>query len=293
MKRLHILNGDSTLLQLQKTSVEGETLVWRDILCEGPTKYEVGSDDFWHVRQEFMAKRYDVAHSDYQAKSIGEFQIMKSDFDEIILWFEYDLFCQINMLAMLSFLYKNGYSSNVSLICVGEFPPYNGLVGLGQIDSKYYSELFDNRQLLSPIDLMFADQHWKLYCNQNHQLLFDELNAPLSFPYLKQAFKAHQKRFYDQLTGLNEIETKALQLINEEQYTNHSLVGALLRWDEFYGFGDMQYFEVINDLSPLINEDNTLSLNDIGRKVLDGTIDFSDIRKNVMIYGGAPAGQHV
>ena len=34
-KTLHILNGDSTAESFAKSSLEGDVLIWREMLCEG------------------------------------------------------------------------------------------------------------------------------------------------------------------------------------------------------------------------------------------------------------------
>ena len=53
-KTLHILNGDTTLPNLEKSGIKGEVVVWREMLCEGPVHKEVGSDDFWMNRCTFF-----------------------------------------------------------------------------------------------------------------------------------------------------------------------------------------------------------------------------------------------
>ncbi|MFN2514194.1 MAG: RNA polymerase subunit sigma, partial [Pyrinomonadaceae bacterium] len=43
--------------------------------------------------------------------------------DEVILWFEHDLFCQTNLIYLLNwFAERNLGKTKLSLICIGEFP---------------------------------------------------------------------------------------------------------------------------------------------------------------------------
>jgi len=44
---IHVLNGDSTVQILAKSGIQGDVIVWRELLCEGPVNFTVGSDEFW------------------------------------------------------------------------------------------------------------------------------------------------------------------------------------------------------------------------------------------------------
>ncbi len=41
-KTIHVLNGDSTAQILTKTSIKGDVVIWRELLCEGPLCTDVG-----------------------------------------------------------------------------------------------------------------------------------------------------------------------------------------------------------------------------------------------------------
>ena len=41
--QLHITNGDGLTDTIKQLNLGGETVVWRERLCEGPTVYELGS----------------------------------------------------------------------------------------------------------------------------------------------------------------------------------------------------------------------------------------------------------
>ena len=118
MKTLHILNGDSSLHQFNKTSLEGDTLVWREILCEGKTREEIGSAPYWETRKEFLknyAKDSFEKHFENLKQEISSVRF--SDYEEVILWFEYDLFCQINMLGAIAWLHHFKKEQTCGITC--------------------------------------------------------------------------------------------------------------------------------------------------------------------------------
>ena len=52
---LHILNGDSTRMALEAAGLDGDRCVWPDVLSDGPTVEEVGSEAYWDTRKKYMS----------------------------------------------------------------------------------------------------------------------------------------------------------------------------------------------------------------------------------------------
>ena len=119
---LHITNGDVTTNYLKELKFSGEFITWREMLCEGKTTSDVGSEDFWKNRFEFFKATYKVSKQKFIDYTVKEYRNLcnKKNQKEIVLWFEHDLFCQINMLALISWLkrYRKGY--HISLVCSGK-----------------------------------------------------------------------------------------------------------------------------------------------------------------------------
>ena len=293
MKQLHILNGDSSFHQFDKTQIKGEVLIWREILCEGPTTADVSSDAFWETRRQFL-ENY-VHEFDPELWHQLKEQVQKTalaTFEEIVLWFEYDLFCQANLLGALSWIYNSLPHSDtkVSLICVGEHPNYQRLVGLGEIVLEEFEALYPQREQLSQADLTFGDKIWKMYCSDQHEELLAQIKTyPTDkFRYLEMAFHKHQKRFPSSKNGLSEIEAKIVDLTSREARPKHQLIGTLLRTQDIYGFGDLQYAKYIEQLAPILEEkEGKLFVNQLGEQIVQKDLDFNELRKSSNQYGGA------
>ena len=119
---LHIVNGDSTAEILKKTTLLGDIIVWRELLCEGPVCKDFGSDEFWKLRYDYFESELGVSKLEYFDKIIKETVRLEdvSEYSEVVLWFEFDLFCQINLMVLCSYLLQN-FSKNTSykLVCTG------------------------------------------------------------------------------------------------------------------------------------------------------------------------------
>jgi len=80
-------------------------------------------------------------------------------------------------------------------------------------------------------------------------------------------------------------------LLLQTPSTRKKLVGTLLKTQEVYGFGDLQYFKVVEALRPLLKEAaDILSVNQLGKKVLANRANFKEWRTNFYNYGGTNIG---
>ena len=290
--QLHITNGDSFTQRLRKLRFKGEIITWREMLCEGKTVTNVGSEAFWKTRFDFLHKNYNVSKSWFVEKTLKEYRSLcnHKQEEEIILWFEYDLFCQINMLAVISWLKTHRRHVQISLVCSGKEDDTNRLYALNDLSDEQIKKLFKKRVELSQDDIEFADYVWQLYCSDNpirleHLTDFDQYQ----FKYLGEALKTHLKRFPTIKNGLNEIENRVLHVAAEDKpKSRKELLGSLLTDQGWYGFGDSQYERILKNLRPLFHSFNPVRLSKKGREILENQNNFyAEIRDNEAYLGGA------
>lgn len=285
---LHITNGDSLTHLLNELKIEGEKLTWQEMLCEGPTIQMVYSKDFISLRQTFFDTFYDV---DLDIEQIN-FELNKlnsvDDYSEIVLWFEYDLFCHINVVAVISLIQQKKIDLPLYLVCSGRIEGSKNLKGLAELSSKELLEHYKNKVLLNKDDISTATTVWGIYCGIDHNLLKPYIVKPTSFKYLSNCLKAHLERFPELQDGLNILERNILKIIEKHQITskNH-LLGYALNYQGFYGYGDLQLTRIIDNLSLFytISEDR-LTLNRKGHEALLGHHNFSAEINDKMIFGG-------
>ncbi len=260
---LHILNGDSTLDQFKASGIEGDTFVWREVLSDGPVHIEFGSDAFWNVRDSFMTPEFNLESGQY-LKDIISFKTLEerlSQYQEIVLWFEYDLFCQINMIALIQWIGQQGLDSTISLVCVGKIDDSDQLFGLGKIAAMRYTELLESRLKLGAREFDFCSDVYEGYCSSDPNDLYNYILLSFSgFAYLPDALEVHLKRFPNKETGLTEIEGKLVSFIKAGETDKTKLIGKMLHWQRYHGFGDQQYSNVLNRLKPLFEDFETLAL---------------------------------
>jgi len=290
--QLHITNGDNFTQKLKKLNLKGDIITWREMLCEGKTETNVGSESFWKTRFEFLHKNYRVSKSWFVEKTLKEYRSLcnHKQQDQIILWFEYDLFCQVNMLAVLSWLKTHRRHAEISLVCSGNEDETDRLYSLSELSDEHVLKLYQNRTILSQNDIEYADYVWQLYCSDNPirlENLTDFKNY--QFTYLEDSIQAHLKRFPTIKNGLNEVENRILELsVEHTPKSRKSLLGTVLQNQGFYGFGDSQYERVISSLRPLFSSFNPVRLTKKGKEILDRKTNYySYLRDDKAYLGGA------
>ena len=290
--QLHITNGDSFTEKLQSLKLKGDIITWREMLCEGKTETNVGSESFWKTRFEFLHKNYKVTKSWFVEKTLKEYRSLcnHKQQNQIILWFEYDLFCQINMLAVLSWLKTNRRHADIFLVCSGKEDDSNKLYGLSELTDDQLMNLYRNKVKLTQDDIEYADYIWQLYCSDN-PIRIEQVSGleNYQFNYLGDALKAHLQRFPSIKSGLNSLEYMVLDYAEREKPKNREqLLRASLMNQGYYGYGDTQFNRIITNLKPLIKKFNPVSLTQKGKDVLDGKTNYySQIRDNETYLGGA------
>ncbi|PQJ74373.1 DUF1835 domain-containing protein [Polaribacter gangjinensis] len=290
---LHITNGDSTTTHLKKIGFSGEFITWREMLCEGKTTTDVGSETFWKHRFDFLKTAYKVNKQTFIEFTLKEYRNLckKKEQDEIVLWFESDLFCQINMLAVLSWIkrYRQGYQ--ISLIGVGIDAKNHKNTGFSLLSEEQINSFYKNRVTLSQDDIEYADYIWQLYCSDSPLRLETvyKFNPMSPFQHLATAIEAHLKRFPSIENGLNFVENNILKTANSHQFKSKSeLITNLLNEDEVYGFGDLQYENHLKNLHKLFSSLNPVKISKKGKEVLEKQLNFyGQIRNEDTYLGGS------
>ena len=112
---LHVLPGDALAEQFSAAGIPGEVIVFREALVTGPLDGAY-PDEFWDVRSNFVALEYGEDPIDYSEKVAYEIDRLTdvASGEDVALWFEYDLFCQVNMWFCLARLRGHDNVSRVA-----------------------------------------------------------------------------------------------------------------------------------------------------------------------------------
>lgn len=287
-KTLHITNGNSLTKALNELEIEGDILTWQEMLCEGPTIAHIDSEEFIEVRQQFLSEFYNIEINKVELKKELDKLNTIENYDEIILWFEYDLFCHINLLGVMSLLHQKEIKLPLYLVCSGRIEGEKNLKGLSELTQQQLYEHYDERIELNEKDKDLAITLWRTYCGKDHNLFKHYITKKSSFTYLSNCLKAHLRRFPDSKSGLNILEKNMLEIVRDNEIkSKHHLLGYILNYQGFYGYGDIQLERMIHKLSLFFEEDdNQIRLNREGHEALVKIHNVALEINNNMTYGG-------
>jgi hypothetical protein len=290
---LHVANGTSTTMTIEAAGMSGATSIWADPLHDGPVP-DVTDEELLDVRARFLAG--DPAEGPAEA---GDSVIEVADdlkewrrvirehdgYDELVLWFEHDLFDQLNLIQLLTFIRTAvPADKTVSLICIDSFPGRPSFKGLGELTAAELAPLLDTRQRVTDAQYAVAERAWHVFRQPTPEAL-DSFRREESqaLPFLAPALARFLQEYPWTLDGLSRRERRLLQLAQEGPT---SLARAFPRMDD----GDRTYYIADTSLSdtadglastspPLLTVSageglqRTVAITDTGRAVLTGEID--------------------
>ena len=261
---LHIYNGDSTADTAKKANIPGEHAVWREALVCGPTPGHFSEPEFIKVRANHLSEAYVVPIEKCESDLQEQHQALASfsDHEDVVLWFEHDLFCQINLIYLLNwFAQEELGETKLSLICIDEFPSVQIFHGLGQLNEEQLTSLLPRREPITKAQLDVGSRAWQAYSAPNPAKLTSLLSSDLSvLPFLDAALRRHLLRFPSTRNGLGRIENIGLELVAGGYAKFKSLFPAFLRREPEYGFGDAQFYLALRRMAtspvPLLSQKN-------------------------------------
>ena len=250
---LHIHNGDCSANIAKQTKLPGEHFAWREALIDGPAPAGLSDAEWRSTRARHLSESYEVDFKQCAAELLAQEQKLETfvEHDEVVLWFEHDLFCQTNLLFLLDWFGKQKLgATKLSLICIGEYPGVENFHGLGELSPEQLESLFPDRQNVSARQLALAASAWQTYCSRDPRDIENLLQTDTSaLPFLKAAFKAHLKRFPSTKNGLGQIENSSLQLVHAGFKSFLEIFPRFIETEPVYGLGDAQFSRALQRLS--------------------------------------------
>jgi hypothetical protein len=211
---LHITNGDSAGGSIQESGIGGDVLPWRDVLHEGPVPADLDLEQLSVVRAEFLA-----------AQSLGNLENLKKDFaerdntlrrftdyDEVVLWFEWDLYDQLQLIQLLDFF--AGFSPE-DLSDTGTDLSLVGPRGyLGSLPVEDFPVLMDGRMPITADMLSLGQQAWLAFRSSDPRKLHEvQKTASPALPFLSDALLRELEEYPSVDNGLSRSERQILEAV--------------------------------------------------------------------------------
>ena len=162
---LHVTNGDNAAARIRRVVPDAEVLPWRDMLHDGPVPCGLAPDELSEVRARFIAEETGLEAAEvrrsFRARD-ARLGAALEDREELVLWFEHDLYDQLQLLQILAGLPERP-PPGAELICVGSFPGRPGFAGLGELEPDELASLWPLRVPLTHEHTRTARAAWDFF----------------------------------------------------------------------------------------------------------------------------------
>jgi len=250
---LHVTNGESAGNTLRQTGIGGAVLPWQDVLHEGPVP--AGSRaELRRLRAAFLSscgwgsRRALLASLERRDRQY--FEALRDGL-HVVLWFEHDLYDQLQLLDALAL--AHGESTSPQLIVIGAFPGKPGFAGLGELTADELETLWPARELASQDTLDVAVAIWEAFRGPEPSALADWSGRSIpGLPFVAPALRRLLEELPAASDGLAATERRALQAVAEGARTPQVAFLAVQRAEEAPFLGDAWFYRALVTLGRLL-----------------------------------------
>ena len=279
---LHVLNGDSTRMSLEQSGVLGELTVWADVLHDGPVP-DVPEEQLRRRRAEHLVATFGATPDDVEREFRRQNDLYAFELhDEVVFWFEHDLYDQLLLLRHLHWLSQiDPGSTRFTLICIGEY--------LGELSPERLAALFPDRRPITAEQIRAGREGWDRFRGESPSALLDwvETGGADALEFMPAALHRLFEEYPSNRDGLSRTERQAVEAVRDGASTIGEAFVASQDMEESIFMGDLGFWDVIRRLSdgrvPLLSATlppadrltgrEPVSLTDAGRRVLAGQAD--------------------
>ena len=273
---LHIVNGTETQHGMEAAGIAGKISEFADVLHDGPVPPDDDMDEWLSVRSRFIADCGWATYEEALATSRLWHQALESfrDYDEVVLWYEHDVFDQLLLIRHLSWWWKHAPMDPPSLVSPADY--------LGPMESGRLRELFEARTRITEAQLTLASSAWQAFTSDDPRELVRIVRHENTndLPHLQGALLRMLEEYPSTHNGLGCTEQQMLEILALSPLTVMDLFAACARREERVFMGDTTFLvrlqRMMSRQVPLItrkSEDAPLHITDDGSRVLAGEAD--------------------
>jgi hypothetical protein len=260
---LHVTNGDSAVEGIRTAGFAEPILPWRDVLHDGPVPAGLPLAELSRVRARYIAEAGGL-----------ELEDVLSDFNqrdatllstrEITLWFEHDLYDQLQLIQVLDLLRQQ--PAEALMICSDRY--------LGCIGSEEFRELWTQRAPVSDDQYSLAARAWEAFRAPDPGALKEFVQEDLSaLPFLASALRRHLDDLPSPVDGLARSERQILRAVRSGARTFADIFKVTQQMEEAIFMGDwsarIHFDRLTKARVPLLTAE-PVTLTEAGARVLAG-----------------------
>ena len=272
---LHVTNGDGALYLLKKSGMLGTHVAWRDALNEGPVPSGLSLEETSALRARYLSERgygnpiklfHEFERRDAQLRHAEEF-------DEVVLWFEHDLYDQLQLLQALTALEEHDLEpGRISVVQCDHY--------LANMTADEIFPLFAKRRTATPAIFKSARRTWERFTSDSPTDLYAAAGEDaIGLPFLRVSLQRLCEEYPWKRDGLSRSQRQALYAVIQGPGRPAELFARAQAREEAYFLGERGFARMLEDLGRgagalLEEEEGKLVPTVLGRRVLAGDADW-------------------
>ena len=252
LRPLQVANGHCTMRLIEAAGLPGRVSIWADPLHDGPIPASLSDDEWIRVRARFHTpdnESPDTAEADFR-----QWRAVIDDhgaYDELVLWFEHDLFDQLILLQILSRVGRERpVAKPISLVSVDAYPGHPDFKGLGELQPADIAALFEQRMRVTPAQLALAAEAWDTFREQDAERLRAFLRRDTSaLPFLAPALERYLEERPAPEDGLTRSERRLLAQLKSGPLDIHTAWRGMHEGEQAYYITGTSFMELITRLA--------------------------------------------
>ena len=295
---LNITNGDCAVDIMKKANISGVFLPWRDVLYEGPIPDDLSLEELSRVRAQFIIERKWGAPEETRKSFIQRDNELKSftEYEKVRLWFEHDLYDQLQIIQILDWFHKNHTGEvELSIICTKQY--------LGRLSPEEMKKLIKYEQPITEDHLELSCKAWSAFRSSSPEAWCGLLNTDTSaLPFLEEAVVRLLEEYPSCSNGLSRTAEQALKVILAGEKQPGKVFSGSQGLEERIFLGDSSFWVTLHELlesnPPLIvlpegmaltlpvSKEQELTITSTGLDVLAGKINWLEVSRLDRWIGG-------
>lgn len=239
-KNVHIVNGDAFGNKLRASGLADDIIVWRESLYEGPIGMQMSDSVLLSNRAAYMYHKHGISQDMFKSITLEQERLLdqiSEEAEEIIFWFDHDLFDQLMLCYLFMRLHLAERSHGLFLIMYDASADWD----IGQLSG--------NMSLVTETQLSLAHKVWRAYSASEPFALASLMEDDLSvFPHLKKALEANLGRYPSDSNGLSSLQQLILGEMVHGEVSILSLFQRITEKCGEFGLGDLQFWSLLEHL---------------------------------------------
>lgn len=239
----HVTNGESAAELFKLSGIGDEILTWDDVLHDGPVPGGLDAEALAKVRAEFISGRGWGAMDDVLAKMRRRDETLQryAEEDDIVLWFEHDLYDQLQLLQILDRLAQLGKHDGVYLAQSHTY--------LGESGPEHFRKLLTEKVPVHSEMSALARRAWKEFTSPEHCGFADLRNEDTScLPYLRSTVQRLLEEYPWQEIGLTRTQQSILSILADGPCSLGHLFRDYHHAEEYRFMGDWSFSIILQEL---------------------------------------------